>query len=354
MRESGPRNPSGRSTGTQLSDLAVCRRAVFLPALLLAVLGAIGVAGCTTYAETTEAYRIVDNAHSGGNALTIDPDGQLGASGGWSGRVRLWQLPEGSPLGGWRTGHGDLYGLLFLQGRQLLSAGYDGYVRVWQLDGTLNLSFKAGEAITSFRASPDRSHILLGHDDGVVSLWSVDGEQQGAWRLSSRRITAVAADDGLTRLAAADSAGNVWRWKPGQVAVKVESPPTYPRSLLFGPDGKTLLGSGWFNLFAWHDEGIELTVLPTDHHGIINHLALSPDGSYLASISRINDSAVLLLDPENGETLGAFGKHDLCGQRVAISPDGRIMMSNADDASVRFYRLPEVRGAHEAVAAEAR
>jgi WD40 repeat protein len=254
----------------------------------------------------------------------------------------LWQLPEGSPLGGWRTGHGDLYGLLFLQGRQLLSAGYDGYVRVWQLDGTLDRSFRAGEAITSFRASQDRSHILLGHDDGRVSLWHVDGQQLSAWRLSNRRITAVAVDDDLARLAAADSAGNVWRWGPDQVPVQIESPPTYPRSLIFLPDSQRLLGSGWFKLFAWSDEGGDVTVLPTDHRGIINHLALSPDGSYLASISRINDSAVLLLDPENGETLGAFGKHDLCGQRVAISPDGRIMMSNSDDASVRFYRLPEI------------
>jgi WD40 repeat protein len=342
MRVTGSRNLSGPSCDEHVPDPASRRRAAFSPALLLTVLGAIGLAGCTGYTETSEAYRIIDRAHSGGNALTIDSDGQLAASGGWSGKVRLWQLPEGAPLGGWRTGHGDLYGLLFLPSRQLLSAGFDGYVRVWQLDGTLDRSFRAGEAITSFRASPDQSHILLGHDDGMVSLWHVDGEQQGAWRLSKRRITAVAVDEGLARLAAADSAGNVWRWGPDQSPVRIESPPTYPRSLVFLPNSERLLGSGWFNLFAWSDEGHDVTVLPTDHYGIINHLALSPDGRYLASISRINDSAVLLLDPLNGETLGAFGKHDLCGQRVALSPDGRIMMSNADDASVRFYRLPEI------------
>lgn len=310
-----------------------------LTALLAACAVLLGLAGCATHSVVHQPYRVVENAHSGGNALAIDPTGQLGASGGWSGRVRLWRLQDGEPLGRWSTGHGDLYGLVFLDGNQLLTAGFDGFVRVWTLDGTLVREFNPGAAITSFRATGDRSHIAIGHDDGMVTLWHVGGERLGGWRLSERRIAAVAVKEDLSQLAASDTASNVWRWTPDGAPQTVASPPTYPRSLLFHPETGTLMGSGWFKLYAWRDGGSALTVLDTDHFGIINHLELSPNQAYLASISRINDSAVLLLDPKTGDTLAAFRKHALCGQRVALSPDGRIMMSSSDDASVRFYSL---------------
>ncbi len=325
---------------------------LFLVVPLASVFIAMGLAGCTTHPVPQGPYRIFEDAHSGGNALAIAPDSKLGASGGWSGKVRLWRLEDGFALGGWQTGHGDLFGLLFLDDDQLLTAGYDGHVRVWNLDGTLDRSFKAGAAITSFRANPGRSHIFLGHNDGIVSLWHVNGEQLGSWRLSNRRISAVALSDNLERLAAADSATNVWRWKPNAVPFRLQSPPTYARSLVFIEDNKILLGSGWFNLFSWHEGEKTLEIMPTDHFGIISHLESSPDGIYLASISRQTDSAILLLNPSSGESLDAFQKHDLCGQRVAVSPDGKTMMSNSDDASVRFYRLPGAGMTREAKAIE--
>lgn len=313
-----------------------------LTARLAACCVVLGLAGCATHSVIHQPHRIVENAHSGGNALAIDPAGRLGASGGWSGRVRLWRLQDGEPLGRWLTGHGDVFGLMFLDGNQLLTAGFDGFVRVWKLDGTLVREFKAGAAITSFRATGDRSHVVMGHDDGTVTLWHVGGTRLGEWRLSERRIAAVAFTEGLGQLAASDTASNVWRWTPDGTPETVASPPSYPRSLVFHPDTGMLIGSGWFKLYAWQAGQPALTVMDTDHFGIINHLELSPNRTYLASISRINDSAVLLLDPKTGETLAAFRKHALCGQRVALSPDGQTMMSSSDDASVRFYSLPPV------------
>jgi len=100
-----------------------------------------------------------------------------------------------------------------------------------------------------------------------------------------------------------------------------------------------LVGSGWFDLFSWPAGRADLAVIPTAHRGIINHLQFAMDGSYVATISRQTDSAVMLLDPNTGETLAAFRKHALCGQRIALSPDGRTMVTNSDDSSVRFYSL---------------
>lgn len=297
--------------------------------------------GCAPKQARLEPIRIIDDAHNGGNALAISPDSRVGASGGWAGRIRLWRLPGGAPMAHWQTPHGDLGGLMFLpDSNRLLSAGRDGVVRVWDLGGRLLTAYPVGSSVTSFYPGSDTSSVVLGHADGRVSHWTVDGKRLGLWELSSRRITAVATNKSLGLFAASDYAGRVWRWRKDGPPEKLESPASYARSLVFNPVNDGLLGSGWFDLFSWPADGVKLQAISTAHRGIVNHLQFIGDGRYVASISRQTDSAILLLDPQTGATLADYKKHALCGQRVALSPDGRFMMSNSDDASVRFYTLP--------------
>jgi WD40 repeat protein len=301
-----------------------------------------GMLGCNQNPVRLQPVRIVDDAHSGGNALAVSADSRLAASGGWAGRIRLWQLPEGSPLASWQTGHGDLVGLMFLaDGKRVLSTGRDGFVRIWESSGRLSREYRVGSAVTALYPGKDANSVILGHGDGRATHWRVDGRRLGMWELSERRITAVTANRSAEVFAAADQAGNVWRWRQDDLPGQLQSPPSYPRSLVFNPLSGELVGSGWFDLFSWPAEDDRLRIVPTAHRGIVNHLQFSGDGRYIASISRQTDSAILLLDPRSGETLAGYKKHALCGQRVALSPDGRVMISNSDDASVRFYRLPE-------------
>jgi len=299
------------------------------------------VGGCVSDGGLLEPIGIADGAYSGGNALDVSADSRLAASGDWAGRIRLWRLPEGNPVGGWQTAHGDLPGLMFLSdGRQLLSAGHDGVIRIWTLGGRLISAHDTGSSVSSFYPAPDRSSVVLGHADGSVSHWSTGGKRLGAWKISDRRISAVATDASMTQYAAGDTGRRVWRWHKDGHPERLQSPPSYARSLVFNPSDGELFGSGWSNLFVWQTGRAQLRLLPTAHNGIVNHLQFSADGGYLASISRQTDSSVMLLDPRTGETLAAFRKHELCGQHVALSPDGRSMVSNSDDASVRFYLLP--------------
>ncbi len=309
---------------------------------LILVLVMTGLSGCDQNPVRLQPIRVVDDAHSGGNALAVSADSRLAASGGWSGRIRLWRVPEGSPLAGWQTGHGDLVGLMFLpDGEHVLSTGRDGFVRIWELGGQLSQEYAVGSAVTSFYPGKAADSVLLGHIDGRVTHWRVDGKRLGVWKLSDRRITAVASRQAETVFAAADQAANVWRWREDTEPRQLQSPSSYPRSLVFNPQSGELIGGGWFNLFRWPVADGRVQVIPTAHRGIVNHLQFAGDGRYVATISRQTDSSVLLLDPRSGQTLAGFEKHALCGQRVALSPDGRFMLSNSDDASVRFYRLPE-------------
>jgi hypothetical protein len=307
--------------------------------LVVALLGLL-LAGCVAGPPREAPTRIVADAQSGGSALDISPDSRRAASGGWAGQVRIFSLPEGNPVRGWTAHETQVTGLMFLaDGRRLVSTGWDGRIRLWDLRGQPLADRRTDAPITAFAPAGDRSGFLVGRVDGHVEWWSIAGRRLGAWRPSPRPVSAVALNETTGDLAAGDTSGRVWRWAEDIAPVPLPSPPSYVRSLVFDPRNGDLLGSGWFQLFRWPRDGGRLDQIPTDHRGIVNHLQFGPKAGYLASISRQTDSSVLLLDPDSGRTLRAFAPHALCGQRVAISPDGRTLVSNSDDASVRFYRL---------------
>ena len=302
----------------------------------------VGVSGCVAEKGLLQPISVADDAHAGGNALDVSPDSRLAASGDWAGKIRLWRLPLGTQVRSWQTSHGDLPGLMFLpDGDRILSAGHDGFIRIWHVSGRLVSAYDTGSPVSSFFPARNRKHVLLGHADGWFSYWTTEGERLGAWQLSDRRITAVATDASETFFAAGDSGRRVWRWHKDGRPENLQSPPSYVRTLVFNPSDGGLLGGGWFHLFVWRAGSVQPELLPTAHRGIVNHLQFSADGSYLASISRQTDSSVMLLNPQTGETLAAFRRHELCGQRIALSPDGQSMVTNSDDASVRFYSVPE-------------
>ncbi|MBI3574998.1 MAG: hypothetical protein HY083_05030, partial [Gammaproteobacteria bacterium] len=141
------------------------------------------------------------------------------------------------------------------------------------------------------------------------------------------------------RIASSGADGQVFVWRAREPPRALAAPPTDARDLVFLPDGGHLLGGGWFKLFRWEVASGALKVLPTEHGGIVASLHLGADGRTLASISRQLDSAVYFLDPETGATVRRFQRHELCGEQVRLSADGRYLATTADDGSVRIWNL---------------
>ncbi len=301
----------------------------------------LALGGCTTVPATAPSVIVEDAHHSQGHVLAFSGAEDVLASGGSDGAIRLWRLTDGTRIAGWLAHGNSVYGLAFLQrDRLLLSAGYDGHLVLWHRDGKLEREQLAPSPITAMAVNEARRVILTGHEDGHVRQWRLpDLAPVAEWTLHHRFVRAVAihAASGSFASSGADRRVNVWR---GQAAPRVlPEPPTAARDLVFTPDGRHLLGSGWFKLFRWNLAAGTLQVLPTDHKGIIAALDLSADGRTLASISRQLDSAVLFLDPETGATRRRFQKHELCGENISLSRTGRWLATTADDGSVRIWDL---------------
>ncbi len=301
------------------------------------------VAGCSGQEVKPEPpMKQLSNAGaSGGSALAINHKSDRLASGGWSGKLKVWNLPKGETQRIWQAHDKSVAGVAYGRDDQyVVSAGLEGEIAVWQPDGRLIKRWESGSPITAFVMAPSRSEVITGHQDGWVRHWRVrDHALLAERRVQKQEIRSLSVSLDGNEIAVADQGAHMSLWQPEKNLVKhFGRTPSYSRSLAFSPDGKSVYGSGWFNVYRWNRADGKLDILPTDHRGIINSIHFTPAGE-LASISRQTDSSVLVLDPKDGKTLAAYEKHELCGGKLAVSPDGCFLATNSDDATVRVWAL---------------
>ena len=296
--------------------------------------------GCTPLPVSEPPFVIHENAHSGGSVVAFDLSGQVLASGGWEGRVRLWDTASGGHLRSWPAHTDSVNGIVFLNDeRELITAGYDGRIIRWSVDGSLLQLVETGVPITHMVAHAASDRVLTGHNDGTVRVWRLaDLGVIETRRLHARAVRAVAIG-GLDQYASSGVDGAVFLWRERAAELRLADPPMDAWTLAFSPDGQWLLGGSWFRLFRWDVHDASVSVVPTRHRGIIRSISFLPGSNLLASISRQTDSAVYLLDPDTGAVVRRFHQHDLCGASIALSPDGHYLATTSDDASVRIWDL---------------
>jgi len=308
--------------------------------VIMLLTGMLGLSSCAS-PPRFPANVILRDAHNNGYTLAFDSRSETLASGGSEGRIRLWHLPDGMELSGWKAHTDSLQGLVFLDhDRELLSTAYDGTLARWTRDGTLLKRVKTPAPVTSMAANEAADLIVTGHSDGHVRLWRLaDLSLMHDLHPHHGKVRAVAYHAATNQFASSGTDGRVYYWRAREEPRPLPSPPTDAQDLAFAPDGTILMGSGWFNLFRWQLDNGALRVLPTPHHGIVKSISFSRDGRTLASIGRQTDSAVYLLDARTGIVLKRFQPHELCGSFVRLSPDGRYLASTSDDASVFIWDL---------------
>ena len=309
--------------------------------LIVTILLSLAISACGSDMHRQTPDVVIEDAHSGGSTLAFSSDSNLAASGGWSGDIRTWNMPQGTKKSEWKAHNGQVNGIVFLQNDdQLLSGGFDGKITLWSSNGKSLRSITTDSPITHLIADQDHDLILTAHDDGVARQWRLsDFKLTATVSRHHRSMMAVAMHLDSGWMASSGTDGEVWVWRKGIKPRRLEDPGSDVRTLVFSPDGEYLYGGAWFNLYRWRLSDGNRKSISTDHRGIIKQIQFAPDGGYLASISRQTDSAVLVLNANTGATVRRFKSHDLCGGAISISPNGRYLATTSDDASVRFWDL---------------
>ncbi|MFL5348399.1 MAG: protein kinase domain-containing protein [Hyalangium sp.] len=232
--------------------------------------------------------------------LEFSPDSRWLATGAKDAQVRLWDSTTGQ-LARRLEGHkGAVTALLFQRAdHRLATADATGEVRVWELEsGQSRLLGSQGQAILRLAFSPDNRRLASGSSKGEIRVWDL-------------------------------FTGSVQELRGHDAEVL---------NLIFSPDGQRLVsGSMDHTLRIWNLATGESQRVVASGNGV-QKLIMSHDGGLLIS-SNVKDSVVRLWDGHTGTSRGALQGHQGDITDVALSPDGRRLVSASMDRTVRLFDL---------------
>lgn len=290
-------------------------------------------------------------AHRGVDTIDFDDAGEAFVSGGWEGRVTLWRVGDGAgeDLDGkpgvvrsWHAHEGWVHGVAFVNANLIVSGGYDGMLRLWDRHGRPRLSADTGSPVTRLRMRG--GDVVTGHADGGVRVWDARTLSKSDEYLVHDEgwVVALAAHAASGRIASSGSGGKVFVLTPGREPRALPVPPRKAFGLSFSPAGTLLYGAGFRLLYHWPLEGgnqPQYSEIVTPHWGTINGLHYIEALDLIASVSRTNDSSVLLLDPQTGRLVRKLRRLGLCGTELSVSDNGRYLASAGEDGPLRLWDL---------------
>jgi WD40 repeat protein/tetratricopeptide (TPR) repeat protein len=325
-------------------------------------------------------------------AVRFSPDGKLLATSSIDGTVSLWEVAGGHRYGS-PLYHGEEVAIIAFSpdGEHLASLTVDGTVRIWRVpdpprhrsiplpgdmdvevafspDGRLLATTVRGKldylplwdtttwkphhrwpvqpgyaGVSSAQFSPDGRWIAASATDGVIRLWNLAREEfEPGGFVHDRAVGQVAFNPGTTRIAAGIVERHARPQKPDQVYVwdVASRKPACPPVAIHGPAGSLAFNTDGRSLaiaetFVWIRD---ITTAKTRRIHVgdqVGSLTFSPDGSHLATGSRVH--RVQLWDVDTGRLEGDLVGHSQRVGGVAYSPDGKLLASACHDGTVRLW-----------------
>ncbi len=240
----------------------------------------------------------------------------------------------------------------------LVASGSRGETKLWDLTkgelmGTLSespwsLSGLVDE-VTSLALSPDGQTLVTGGADSTIKMWHV-----GALDL----IDILHKHNGIVRCVVFTPDGRMlitggddrkimfWDLMQRQVVLTLSLDDTVAHALAVSQNGQTLVTGSYRKIKVWRIPKLEelTTSSPpellhsnTSHSHIVRSLAISADGKILVSGSR--DKTIKTWHLETGELLHTLKGHRDGVHAIALSPDGQIIASGSVDKTIKLWHL---------------
>jgi len=231
------------------------------------------------------------------------------------------------------------------QGR---SGGAGSILHLWDVTRSLQevplLSLPGhGSRLTSLAFAPRNDQLLAGGGDGSVLLWDLATRSATKAFTGHERLTvhavAFSADGKRAASAGADRQVIVWDVASGAVLQKLLGHTNTVTGVAFcGTD--QVISAGWDGtLRVWTLPMGDCRVLKLDAE--IGCLAATPDGRRaIVGGLRKRAGVVQVWDLASGKEVCTFSGHQGSVLSVAVSADGRYVLSGGADSTVRLWELP--------------
>jgi WD40 repeat protein len=304
---------------------------------------------------TVKLWRMSDGAllrtltgHDGDvNGVAFSPNGSLVASAGADGTVRVWRVQDGQLQHTLTHGGGIALSVAFAPNGQLLaSGGEDGTVKLWRVaTGAEERTIPAHELwVSSVAFSPSGGVLASASADGTVKLWQVaNGQPVGDIQAHALWVTHIAFSPDGQLLASAGEDGTVklWRVADGELTRTLNYSPDAPAfSVAFSSDGSQLAAGGGANYIrVWRVSDGTLQRTLTGHTAQVVSVVFAPSSPLLVSGGA--DSAIRVWQADTGALLRTLTGHTAQVASVAFSPDGSLLASGSGDSTVRIWRTAD-------------
>jgi WD40 repeat protein len=221
-------------------------------------------------------------------------------------------------------------------GRHYASGGYDGKVIMWdRVTGDVVWSARHVRLVNAVRFSPSGKLLASVSADKTCRIWRVsDGHlvQQVARQPDDLNALAWLDDDTLVTVSQ-DGTGRIWSLPTGTLDRRVLFHSDHCMSVDFA-DGVLATCGEDAMIKLWGPDGVLRSELPQAGHAEM--CRWSPDGRLLAA--SCDDGFVHILTPD-GSLVTKIGPYVAAVKSVAWSPDGRRIAVGAYDSTVALWDI---------------
>ncbi len=235
-----------------------------------------------------------------------------------------------------------------------LGGGDMGTVRIWEVSSG-NQILELPVPVAWF--APDGKSVVGHKGDKVLRVFAIDtGEEARNWEAPSACGSTIAFSPDGKRLVAGhqDNTLRIWDLATGQELRKLEGHEDVP-SAVFSPDGKQVLSAAadktvrlWDaetgKLLRTFDDFKNVQAIPG--HGMIVQAVFLPGGKEIAAWTWSQDHELKVLEADTGKPIRSVFLGEDHHKDVAISPDGKWILTAHDG------RLVKIRGMDGKIVAE--
>ncbi len=277
------------------------------------------------------------------HAFTWSPDGKRIASSTDDGKVIFWDVTSGLDIDEIETGNvGDL--LSWSPDGDLIAVTGDG-IRIWDIQARKPIAQLSLADVTNPRYlqwSPDGNSLAASHGEGYLTIWDTTDWQEVLSIKVSETVNPIAWSPDGTQIAMGGSG-------QGTQQIVILDAAT-------GETQRTFDTSGWVEALAWsrnnsllatagggwaevwntsHGQRIFQKSGENVHSWGIQRVALSPDGRVLAT----GAGEVILWDINSGEEIGFLIGLSEGITEISFSPEGSYLAALSDDGVVTIWKI---------------